>query len=58
MAGIYCGLFSRSGGRVIYDKSVIHQDELEAYLAKGWLFKAALNKGSGKVIVEKEGSQK
>lgn len=34
-------------------QKIIHQDELEAYMAQGWLFKAALNNGTGKVIVEK-----
>lgn len=51
-------LFENRGGWMTYDQRVIHQDDLEVYLKKGWLFKAGMNNGSGKVIVEKEGSQK
>jgi len=36
------------------EQKVVHEDELERYLIDGWLFKAALNNGSGKVVVERE----
>jgi len=34
-------------------QKVILEDELEAYLAKGWLYVNSLNNGSGKCIVAK-----
>ena len=39
--------------RIFPEQKVIHERELESYMVNEWLFKAALNNGSGKVIVEK-----
>jgi hypothetical protein len=40
-----------NGGRPA--QKVIKEDELEAYLAKGWVYINSLNNGSGKCIVAK-----
>ena len=37
-------------------QKVISENQLEAFINNGWLFKAALNNGSHKVIVEKLGA--
>ena len=42
---------TETNGRVPRQK-VVRDDELEAYLAKGWLYVNSLHNGSGKCIVE------